>query len=530
MEPPVINPALIPYTLTNTEIPQDLAAICRQNLGEVDCTLDGVNRRIDALKRELEELNGRQIKLKGIKNTCHGLLSPLRRFPNELVAQIIRSCLPELMLLDATDRKAFTILRCVCKQWRVVAFTSPELWRGLSAEWADVKSTPEIAQRLTSWFNRAGEHLPLKLDLHYGSLSDEQAVNALISLLMEPSRSWVHLSLKAGGAALQRLASKLKAGLNCWNRLQYLKLASGHIWERGHSGSDLLFSFINGRTTLSNLPALKTLHLADMSLPTMNGPSPPAHPTLTTLRLDSCGIAADVMKTLFNPQNFPCLHNVELTYVWHMSDEEPVEFATTVHPGIKSIYAQGENLFDILPILSLPNLEFATVRSHSRFQDDLLQAFFEISGSHVRTLVFDENSVTIAKLSRHLSSLRHLLAPGLEIFEDLMSVFRSSGTTSLPFTLLQTVVCTAHLVLVTGGVVDAILAYTERRWATMENPTPLTIKVLEFIQADSDELLQRIRGCSWLRIEKVSLWMLRSLRVGEHMSVEDVAWMFPEGF
>ncbi|KAH6899122.1 hypothetical protein BKA70DRAFT_740096 [Coprinopsis sp. MPI-PUGE-AT-0042] len=528
MEPPVINPALIPYTLKNTEIPQDLAAICRQNLGEVDCTLDGVNRRIDALKRELEELNGRQIKLKGIKNTCHGLLSPLRRFPNELVAQIIRSCLAESMLLDATDRKAFTILRCVCKQWRVVAFTSPELWRGLSAERADVRFTPEIAQRLTSWFNRAGEHLPLKLDLHYGSLSDEQAVNALNSLLMEPSRPWVHLSLKAGGPALQRLASELEAGLHCWNRLQYLKL--GCIWEPGYSGSDLLFSFISGRTTPSNLPALKTLHLADMSLPTMNGPGPPAHPTLTMLRLDLCGIAADMMKTLFNPQNFPCLQNVELTYVWHMSNEEPVEFATTVHPGIKSIYAQGENLFDILPILSLPNLEFATVRSHNRFQADLLQAFFERSGSHVRTLVFDENPVTIAKLSRHLPSLRHLLAPDLEIFEDLMSVFRSSGTTSLPFPLLQTVVCTADLVLVTGGVVDAILAYTERRWATMENPTPLTIEVLEFTRADSDELLQRIRGCSWLRIEKGSLRMLRSLRVGEHMSLEDVAWMFPDGF
>lgn len=64
MERPVIDPALLRFTLTNIELPHDLVPVCRQNLGEVDRGLEDVNGRIDALKREIEELEKPKAKLK----------------------------------------------------------------------------------------------------------------------------------------------------------------------------------------------------------------------------------------------------------------------------------------------------------------------------------------------------------------------------------------------------------------------------------------------------------------------------------
>ncbi|TFK25439.1 hypothetical protein FA15DRAFT_567211, partial [Coprinopsis marcescibilis] len=57
------------------------------------------------------------------------LLSPMRRLPNEIVSHLLRHCLGRIV--DRKGRIHFANLRSVCKQWRNVAFATPELWRGV---------------------------------------------------------------------------------------------------------------------------------------------------------------------------------------------------------------------------------------------------------------------------------------------------------------------------------------------------------------------------------------------------------------
>jgi hypothetical protein len=172
----------------------------------------------------------------------------------------------------------------------------------------------------------------------------------------------------------------------------------------------------------------------------------------------------------------------------------PTEVAAVIHPGIRRIFAEGAALFNMLPIMSFPNLHSVALKSFD-LQQNLLQAFFERSGASVRTLGFIGDSLTIAKLFPYLPSLRHVQTPSTKLLEILVSRNVNSP-------LLESFFYTLRKPPVSEAIVDAMLAYAQHRWAAMEYPTPLTIKIRgasEFRQ-DNDEPFQRLRACQQVKI------------------------------
>jgi F-box-like len=145
--------------------------------------------------------------LQHLKGTYESLLSPLRRFPSELIVQILRYCLPgdhHGVMLDATHRKEFRTLRGVCRRWRDIAFSTSDFWRGIAVD----GSSSEVVQILESWFERAGPQAPLRLELR--NVTDPLSED-LTALLTNRQHRWIALTLGIKLSALHTLLTIVRS-------------------------------------------------------------------------------------------------------------------------------------------------------------------------------------------------------------------------------------------------------------------------------------------------------------------------------
>ncbi|KAH6874243.1 hypothetical protein BKA70DRAFT_1350823, partial [Coprinopsis sp. MPI-PUGE-AT-0042] len=91
--------------------------------------------RLIALLRTLDQNNDQRL---AEKQALERVLSPLRRVPDEIVAEIMKVCLQPNAVMDRPARLSFLAFRKVCRQWRKVAYATPILWSGLYISHQDV--------------------------------------------------------------------------------------------------------------------------------------------------------------------------------------------------------------------------------------------------------------------------------------------------------------------------------------------------------------------------------------------------------
>ena len=127
-----LDKALHPFAICNDELPEALFPLCHRSLEEFEIALSEADEKVKTMKEQLKVLEKERQAILDARNACKGLLSPIRRVPNEIIAQLLRSCLVHPTLLDATDRQTFAAIRSVCRGWRIIAFALHDLWRGLS--------------------------------------------------------------------------------------------------------------------------------------------------------------------------------------------------------------------------------------------------------------------------------------------------------------------------------------------------------------------------------------------------------------
>lgn len=109
----------------------------------------------------LSVLEVQRFRLVQERQQIRAAVSPLRRFPPELIARVLELCLPEE--LDQECHMFFATLGSVCKIWRQVAFSTPSLWSGLLLENVE-NADGAICTQLRRWFDRAGAS-PLSFSL-----------------------------------------------------------------------------------------------------------------------------------------------------------------------------------------------------------------------------------------------------------------------------------------------------------------------------------------------------------------------------
>ncbi|TEB40266.1 hypothetical protein FA13DRAFT_1618562, partial [Coprinellus micaceus] len=84
---------------------------------------------IDVLLREKGQLEARLRDLNAELQKRHAILSPLRRFPTELLGEIFSTMMPSI--LDEKGRRQLVDLQLVCREWRDASHLVNGLWSGI---------------------------------------------------------------------------------------------------------------------------------------------------------------------------------------------------------------------------------------------------------------------------------------------------------------------------------------------------------------------------------------------------------------
>ncbi|EEB93635.1 hypothetical protein MPER_07677 [Moniliophthora perniciosa FA553] len=99
--------------------------------------LEQIRTLIQKPEDELRVLNeeisnqAKRDKLQSFVDGHRALLSPARRIPREIIAEVFLQCLPTIRLPACSIGEAPLLLTTVCRSWREIALTTPQLWRAI---------------------------------------------------------------------------------------------------------------------------------------------------------------------------------------------------------------------------------------------------------------------------------------------------------------------------------------------------------------------------------------------------------------
>lgn len=97
------------------------------------------------------------------------VLSPLRRVPKEIIAEIMKSCVQEDASCPIHQPQTVFILAGVCSRWRETAISTPQLWTYI--RWRGSRSDLPITELMLS---RSG-HCNLRVKIFYWLTPSQQA-------------------------------------------------------------------------------------------------------------------------------------------------------------------------------------------------------------------------------------------------------------------------------------------------------------------------------------------------------------------
>ncbi|KAJ7471457.1 hypothetical protein B0H11DRAFT_1369585, partial [Mycena galericulata] len=117
---PLLSP--IPELLSNSSPPSD---------SQIDAIRDVIERakkNLVYLRGAIEQLDRQHSELTDFVQNHTAVLSPMRRFPGEILSEIFIRCVDPHVPLDPL-RNGHWVISQVCRRWRVVALAFPAMWR-----------------------------------------------------------------------------------------------------------------------------------------------------------------------------------------------------------------------------------------------------------------------------------------------------------------------------------------------------------------------------------------------------------------
>ncbi|KAK7031026.1 hypothetical protein VNI00_013816 [Paramarasmius palmivorus] len=93
--------------------------------------ISGPEEKIRLLNEKISELQAERDDLQSFVDDHRALLSPARRLPRDVVAEIFLRCLSTARLPTCDVTTSPLLLTTICRYWREVAITTPRLWRAV---------------------------------------------------------------------------------------------------------------------------------------------------------------------------------------------------------------------------------------------------------------------------------------------------------------------------------------------------------------------------------------------------------------
>ncbi|RXW23645.1 hypothetical protein EST38_g2205 [Candolleomyces aberdarensis] len=212
------------------------------------CEAASIQAEIDSLTSQISELRARLKKREKNLRLYRATLSPVRRVPAEIWAEIFAFVLPQ-KLFDKGDREELMDLQLVCKTWRNAARLKHRLWSGL---FIGLDGFPPV-EKIVEWLSRsAGVPRSLRVDLRECEDCEEQdspcrAHNSALAALLANGGSLHHLSLVCRDPqCFQILLDSLEAvdgplTNRPWDSLRSLTCTFLHEWTESPDPSKSIF-------------------------------------------------------------------------------------------------------------------------------------------------------------------------------------------------------------------------------------------------------------------------------------------------
>ncbi|KAJ7153652.1 hypothetical protein C8R46DRAFT_1119468 [Mycena filopes] len=164
--------------------------------------LAGPQREVTQLTEEIERLHALIEELSQKRDNLHdfidphlALLSPARRLPYDVVAEIFVASLPSDRNA-VIDRTESPLLLChICQAWRAVALSTPRLWASMHVvvpSIAATHKTQELREVIPWWLSKSAA-LPLSISIAQRRWSPDRSI---VQTLVDYSTRWQHIRVE----------------------------------------------------------------------------------------------------------------------------------------------------------------------------------------------------------------------------------------------------------------------------------------------------------------------------------------------
>lgn len=154
------------------------AALIRDFLRLEEEEISECDERIYRLEEEIERLEAYRETVSNTAEAHRGMLSPFRRFPQELLSEIFIHCVPDAEESQHPARDAPLLLCWVSQKWRQVALSTPTLWTSL--HFHDSFYEQKSCRLDNLWFTQS-RALPLDFSIICSSQNNMPVLDAYVS-------------------------------------------------------------------------------------------------------------------------------------------------------------------------------------------------------------------------------------------------------------------------------------------------------------------------------------------------------------
>ncbi|KAK7031033.1 hypothetical protein VNI00_013823 [Paramarasmius palmivorus] len=103
----------------------------QEELKEIEALISEPEKQVQLLNEKISQLQAERNRLQKFIDNHRALLSPARRLPRDIIAEVFLHCLPVDQLPTCDASEAPLVLTTVCRSWREIAITTPRLWRAI---------------------------------------------------------------------------------------------------------------------------------------------------------------------------------------------------------------------------------------------------------------------------------------------------------------------------------------------------------------------------------------------------------------
>lgn len=222
------GPSPVPALIGTNHIPSGSEAhAIRDAISSVQPSLSALDDNITQLQAELAKLQQKRQILHSYSQEHRSLISPIRRFPAEVLGEVFSYCLPEAW--QTSNFSAITApMLCthICSHWRAVAISTTKLWSSFSYK----DEGRSYVALTTLWLARAGNcAMNVKIPSAYvDSRRGPRSILQVLDLLIRHSARWQHVEIYIR-PSMVTVISALK---NCLPRLKTLLIESRGVFDQ----------------------------------------------------------------------------------------------------------------------------------------------------------------------------------------------------------------------------------------------------------------------------------------------------------